>query len=389
MLADAVRRGLSHPKTVSFVKRAVLVQGGLSSGNGESEGDTIEVPTWGIVLLYVSFVAAMVFMSLMSYMLSQVLTTLCMVETPSAAITISPSTAEPADKDEKEGLLEAGPTITLVHQKPITSSIRGTIKHLVANAGRWSRFRGFRIHALYSFAFVTVANIFESVLPRVPGQAILVAGMSGAVLANVHASWTHKVVSLPSEQTFWQRIPARSHWKTLALPAAINTAMPYISMYIICGVAMLFGLHNLDRDTFESYDAAQVTFLIFRGIATFLIAVSCTLFLCLPAIVTLTRIESSILPEDQDTIVPFDRTFGGKVVSQLLGGTGKISFLDAWRSFNWEARRRLIALYVKASAMMAFMAFVIVHVLAFEVFAIMGPALGKFLVQAQQSGWAQ
>ncbi|KAF2130564.1 hypothetical protein P153DRAFT_338481 [Dothidotthia symphoricarpi CBS 119687] len=386
MIADAVRRAVLHPNAVSFVKRAVNVQGGPSSGNGENEGDEIELPTWGFALLYVSFVASMVFISLMSYMLNEVITTLCMVETPTAAITISPSVAEPADKEEKEGLLEAGPTITLVHQKPITSSIRGTIKHLVANAGRWSRFRGLRIHALYSFAFVFVAQIFDSVLPHFCGQAVLVAALSGAVVAPVHAAWTHKVVSLPSEQSFWQRIPAKSHWKTLALPAAIKSAMPYISVYIIAGVAMLFGLHNIDQETFDSYDAAQVASLIFRGIATLLIAVSCTLFLCIPAIVTLVRIESSVLPEDQDTIVPFDRTFGGKVVSQHLGGSGKIAFLDAWRSFNWEARRRLIALYVKSFAMVTGMAFVVLHILAFEVFVIMGPALGKLLAQAQHSG---
>lgn len=66
MLADAVRRAASHPNTVSFVKRAVMVQGGPSSGNGEGEGGSIELPTWGVVLLCVSSVAAMVFISLVS-----------------------------------------------------------------------------------------------------------------------------------------------------------------------------------------------------------------------------------------------------------------------------------------------------------------------------------
>jgi hypothetical protein len=58
-IAGAVRRALSHPTTVSFVKRAV-------SGNGEGEGEHIEMPTWGIVLLGVSFYASIVFMSLVS-----------------------------------------------------------------------------------------------------------------------------------------------------------------------------------------------------------------------------------------------------------------------------------------------------------------------------------
>ncbi|CAO2655647.1 Nn.00g044500.m01.CDS01 [Neocucurbitaria sp. VM-36] len=379
VFTELARRGFSHPNTVSFVKRAVSIQSG--------DGEKIEMPTWGFVLLYVSFVVSMIAVSLVSYMLQEVVTTLCMVESPVAAITVSPSTHESGDQDEKEGLLETGPTITLVNQKPITSSIRGTIKHLVANAGRFARFRGLKIHVLYALLFSVVAQFFVAFLPNFLGQTVFVAGLSGAALANVHAAWTHKVVGMPTEKSFWQRVPAKSNWKTLALPAAIKTAMPYVSLYLTCGVAMAMGLHRLDQENFAEYSGAQWTSLIVRMIAIVIVAITCTLFLCLPAVVTLIRIEASILPEDQDTIVPFDRTFAGKVTSKLLGGTGVVGFLDAWRSFNWEARRRLIKLYVKVFCILAGLVFLIAHVLAFEVFAIMGPALGKMLAQAKHDGF--
>jgi hypothetical protein len=378
VFTELARRGLAHPNAVSFVKRAVAIR----AGEGE-----IELPTWGVVLIYVSFVVIAVFITLVSYMLKEVITTLCMVESPVAAITVSPSTHESGKKEEREGLLETGPTITLVHQKPITSNIRATIKHLVANAGRWARFRGFRIHFLYAMSFGIVSEIIAAIVPRIPGQVILIAGLSGALLANLHASWTHKVVSMPSQKSLWQRIPAKSSWKTLALPAAIRSAMPYVSLYLTCGVAMLLGLHKLDQENVREYSGAQWASLIVRMITLFVFAISCTFFLCLPAIVTLIRIEASILPEDEDTIVPFDRTFGGKVVSKLLGGTGVISFLDAWRSFNWEARRRLIKLYIKIFFILAGMFFIFTHVLVFEIFVVMGPAVGKFLAQLKQEGF--
>lgn len=314
-------------------------------------------------------------------MLHEVLTTLCMVESPIAAITVS--SADDKDATEKEGLLETGPTITLVNQKPITSSIRGTIKHLVAHAGRWARFRGLRIHVAHSILFSLASTFLSAALPHFPGQAILVAGLSGAAVANVHAAWTHKVVSMPNDKKFWQRLPNKNDWKILAAPAAIQAAMPYISVYLTCGVAMLMGLHRLDADSVREYNGAQTASLIVRSILLVVFAISCTLFLCLPSIVTLVRIEASILPEDQDTIVPFDRTFGGKVVSQLMGGSGKVGFLDAWRSFNWEARRRLIKLFVKSFFIMTGMMFVIAHVLLAEVFVVMGPAMGLFLRRAQ------
>jgi hypothetical protein len=56
MFADLARRGLTHPNAVAYVKRAVSV---------EVEGqEPIEVPTWGIVLIYVSFMVAAVGVSL-------------------------------------------------------------------------------------------------------------------------------------------------------------------------------------------------------------------------------------------------------------------------------------------------------------------------------------
>lgn len=383
MFADLARRGLTHPHAVAYVKRAVSVK---AEGHGPVD-ITDDIPAWGIVLLYVSFIVAAVGISLVSYMLNEVITTLCMVESPVAAITVSPTTHEPADKAEKEGLLETGPTITLVNQKPITSSIRGTIKHLVAHAGRWARFRGYKIHVLHAALFSITSTFFTAALPLVPGQAVLVAALSGAILANIHAAWTHKVVSQPSDKKFLARLPGKAAWKTLALPAAIAAAMPYISVYLTCGVAMLMGLHKLNPDTVREYDGAQATSLIIRGIIVFIFAITCTLFLCLPALVTLVRIEASILPEDEDTIVPFDRSFGGKVVSQMLGGTGKIGFLNAWRSFNWEARRRLIKLFTKVLFIITGLVFIVLHVLVAEIFVVMGPAVGKFLSQAKAEGW--
>jgi len=319
-------------------------------------------------------------------MLQEVVTTLCMVESPIAAITVSPS-PESGDKHEKEGLLETGPTITLVNQKPITSSIRGTLHHIVANAGRFSRFRGFLLYLAYTAYMSLVTTFFTAALPRFPGKEILVAAVSGATVASIHALWTHKIVSMPTDKTVWQRMPSKSHWKTLALPAAIQSAMPYVSFYLVVGFGYMLNLSQLESEAVTDFTCKQWTSLIVRIGATLVFAVSCSLFLCVPANVTLVRIEASILPEDQDTIVPFDRTFGGKVVEKVMGGTGIVGFLDAWRSFNWEARRRLIKLYMKTFFMVACLVFLIMHVLAFEMFAIMGPALGKFIVQLKHEGF--
>lgn len=306
-----------------------------------------------------------------------------MVETPSAAITVSPS-SEPVSDESKTGLLETGPTLTLVHQKPITSSIRGTTRHLVSIAGGWSRWRGIKLHALHGICFSVVASMFEAIVPNVPGRVVFVTGLAGALVANLHATWTHKVISQPTQKSFFQRLVTRSNWKVLALPAAIQASVGYLAIYIGQALVYLLGLDRVSQDNLGDYNGAQWTSVVLRSVTIAIVWMACALFVVLPALVTLVRIEASILPEDQDTIVPFDRTFAGKVVPKVIGGTGAIGFLDAWKSFNWEARGRLIKLYLKIFAIVTAFVVVASHVIVFEAWVIMGPSLGKFLAEARR-----
>lgn len=57
-IARAVRRAVSHPTAVGFVKRAV--------GHGEGSGEDVEMPVLGMVVLFVSFYVAIIATSLVS-----------------------------------------------------------------------------------------------------------------------------------------------------------------------------------------------------------------------------------------------------------------------------------------------------------------------------------
>lgn len=57
-IVRATRRAVQHPAAVGFVKRAV--------GDGETPGEHVEIPVWGMALLGVSFYAAIIAMSLVS-----------------------------------------------------------------------------------------------------------------------------------------------------------------------------------------------------------------------------------------------------------------------------------------------------------------------------------
>jgi hypothetical protein len=61
MFADLARRGFTHPHAVAFVKRACNKASRTQGGPEE-----VDVPIWGVALLYVSFIVAVVGFSMVS-----------------------------------------------------------------------------------------------------------------------------------------------------------------------------------------------------------------------------------------------------------------------------------------------------------------------------------
>jgi hypothetical protein len=371
LTSHLARRGIEH-----VARRAVWING--------KEAPEFEVPKWGVAVMSLTMVLFVVFMSSLEYTLKNVIATLSMIDAPTATITITPSEHE--SLDTKEPLLETGPTVTTIRVKPLTSSIRGTLKHLVATAGHLSRWRGLPLFMLYGLSFFFTASVIEAFLPRFPGSEMIISAATGALLANLHAAWTHKVIAMPTSKGLTSLVPGRPAWKALALPAAVHNSVAYLSVYIIQGFVIVLGFNKYTGEDWTNYDAGDCAVVLSKFAAVLAAAVFCGLFIVLPATVTLIRVEASLLPEEEDTIVPFDRTFGGKVLPRVLGGTGAISFIEAWRSFNWEARRRVLKLYVKITAIMTVIMLIFAHVMVFEVWAIMGPAVQKWLRKADQQG---
>jgi len=58
MIVDIARRGLSHPNAVAYVKRSFETY--------PDNKDGPDVPAWGIVLVYVTFMVGIVGISLVS-----------------------------------------------------------------------------------------------------------------------------------------------------------------------------------------------------------------------------------------------------------------------------------------------------------------------------------
>ena len=92
-----------------------------------------------------------------------------------------------------------------------------------------------------------------------------------------------------------------------------------------------------------------------------------------------------MLPEEDEAIVPFDRTFAGKVTPEVLGGSGSVSMLDAWKTFDKEARLRVIKLYAKLFGIQIAVTVLFMMTLIGELKLIMGGDFDKVMVVARKS----
>jgi hypothetical protein len=319
----------------------ITTEKGVPGDDGDVE--VIQVPTKFFVILFVITIVALAFWVPVSYCLEHVIATLTMIESPTSSIALSDSQTQPLAKavdavDPVDGS-DAHPLPPAESSpKVITNGIRSTIRHITAQGGFTARWRGFRIFALYSFLFALLHGTIAVLVP-IPGLSML---LTIILLSPIHAGMTHAIIAAPgSQKSIRARILPRSAYKKLIVPSAVLGAT-YALWSLVHFVLSLCMLRT------ESEISAGSAFA--RVILVFLVLFSIATFVILPALVAMVRIEASMLPEDEDTIVPFDRTYGGKVQSEELGGSGVLTFNEAIRSFSWEARLRLIKLYAKIFA---------------------------------------
>ncbi|KAF2149422.1 hypothetical protein K461DRAFT_281800 [Myriangium duriaei CBS 260.36] len=331
-------------------------------------------PAAVIVVVFTVLVFLFVYASL-KYTLGEVVSTLTMIESPSALAVAEYEQPPPAYKDDenaddpvnKTAVLDE--TILVVQEKPITSSIRSTIRHLGRIGGFRARWRGLGIAIVYNIAqgiaAVGLRGLFSFFLGPVIGF-FLGSIVATVALCRVHMTWTHIMISAPSSLPWYRRIPrGPTYFKTLIIPAAIFAIAQHLTIVLPLGVASMFG--GLPDAT--ALDNAVMRNELGRFAALLATAAFVALAILLPATVTLTRVEASLLPDDAETIVSFDRTLGGAAAN--LVGFGKINFRAlydaAWRSFDKSSRIRLIKFYVKYIAIIFMVDFIFFGIMFAEV----------------------
>lgn len=291
---------------------------------------------------------------------------------------------EPDAPLEKESLLpaeaEADVEVTLIRNTPITANITTTIEHLQRVGGFRARWRGLGVSMVYHFLHATISNFLSALLGLGIFGHALVYIFTSVSLARLHLVWTHAMIAQPSAKPFWRRIVPRKQAKAILLPAFVFAAAQQATCILPVAVAFMVGLPDVQKEhvvqAAQHKDCAMIGLLSLRFLAVPATGLFVAFMILLPATVTLTRIEALLLPENEDTIVPFDRQAIVGGIDMTARGSSKQLFVNAWRSFDRTSRWRLIKLYVKMVFIQIAVIFTAVHLMAAELYVIGGERLG-------------
>lgn len=333
-------------------------------------------------------------MTQIHYTIGEVMSSLAMIESPSrtAIIDAKPppyTDSEPDAPLEKEPLMvaeDADVEVTVIEHKPITAKIRTTIQHLHRVGGFRARWSGVGIYAIYHFAHGMLSNILGAFLGFGIFGQVLVYVFVSLGLARIHMSWTHAMIGQPSSTSRLRRMPARKECRRLLLPTLVYALAQQATIILPVGVAFAMGvappqLHHM-KETMHHGCPKQMAAVALRMLAVPLTYAVVSLAVLLPASVTLTRIEATLLPEGEETIVSFDKeAIVGDIDVSAKGGARAL-FVQAWRSFDRSARLRLIKLYIKMAMAQFAVMFIAAHVMLAEMYVIGGERLGLFMKSA-------
>ena len=255
-----------------------------------------------------------------------------------------------------------------VRAKPITSSLRRTVRHLQAQSGRRVavRFRGLQLCLLHAFAQQFVTVLVNRIFPLWWPVAHLVAAVAVSPLA---LAWVQHITAAPAAPQYSSILARVSslekrHMRRVLLPALLLALAELFTMEAPKALAELIGLVGrgaLEQATkYPEVAAAQIACVGGTALGT-------ALLVFFPARATFVRVAASTLPATEASVVPFDRTFGGRIaVGEGLGVVG------AWRSFAWSAIRRAGGVHAKALAIQATLVLLYAGVVAAEVYVIAG-----------------
>ena len=314
--------------------------------NGGDDIKGYELPAWALLVVLVDILALIPLFLIFEYTFKMVYPVFAMVEDENPPA-YEPVPLNESASDGEEGIARNGFKPTNGQPRTVTSSFRAINRLLMANGGIKANFRGFFCYLAQVFLTSILMGIFTGTFG---GYFVPVATLLASLtLVQYSTAWVHIIISEPSPLHFWSRLPPfrrtfDATWKAVTIfwfASEVTRFIPLI-MALILGIKMPKGGFNEPMDM----DAIGAGFIV-KSVVVAIITIAASVFVVIPAYVILVRVQASLLPVEQSTIIPFDRSFEGKVEPEVVGGKGYATVSDAWTTFSKSSWRRLLILYVK------------------------------------------
>ncbi|WYZ45302.1 hypothetical protein EsH8_VIII_000618 [Colletotrichum jinshuiense] len=326
-----------HHVAKAVLKRAV-----------ESHDVEVQYPPWAGAVFLVEFIVFLPILFWTAYTLRQVYPIFAIVEDE------NPPAYDPVNFVDDEAAAAGpeprsdGPVPTKVTEgRPttVTSSLRSINRLLRSNGGWRANFRGFFCLLAQVFATSILYGIFSAFLhPAIASVGTLLAALS---LVQLSTAWVHIVITPRSSLHFWSRLPPfKRTFDATVRPVVVYWVAQQFATWVPVAVGYLLGLDLPNLEFGSKPQAADA----WKSVVITIISIAFQVIVVIPARVVLVRVQASLIPEEADTIIPFDRSFEGKVEPRVVGGKGYATMEDAWRGFSRAAWRRLVILYVKVFA---------------------------------------
>jgi hypothetical protein len=332
-----------------------------------------ELPTKLYLVLLINLIVFLPVFVYVSYTLGNLFPVLAIVEN------IDPPAYEPVSLNEDSAShVDDGPAdrASTVKRdgapKPISSSLRSLNRLLFSVAGWRANFRGIWASIAFGFVLSIFTGIFSSI-PFVPGFVGII--LANLALVQLSAAWVHIVISPPNPAPFWRRLPPfKRTFEATALPVVIYGVAYALSVVVpeLVGDALGF---NTWRPTNPGtipdpgqYDRHSS----WKGLILLLVTFAVWAIAFVPATVLLVRVQASLLPPDEDTIIPFDRSYDGTIEPAIVGGKGYVTMKDAIRTFPRSSWIRIYVLQAKIFGLVLASVVLFAAVVAPQVWLIAG-----------------
>lgn len=162
------------------------------------------------------------------------------------------------------------------------------------------------------------------------------------LLATWQMAWVHLVIADKSPRKSYRRIFGFQNWSNIAPAAALYNGLISVGAFFIPNpLGWTVGLTLAGMVESPGF----LVLLIMLVVPVLIVPV-----VSFPARAVFIRVAASMLSEEDDPIVPFDRLFGDKAKPATIGGSRNISLRTAWTTFEWGARVRFLKTILKSLA---------------------------------------